>query len=170
MIRLATPADIPTIRQIAYVTWPDTYGEILSPAQLSYMLATRYSEEILHQQMTREGHHFLLAEQHGAGVGFAGFEHHYQGADRTRLHKLYILPSAQGSGVGRALLAAALASAKEAGDVTLELNVNRFNKACDFYRRHDFQVLREEVLPIGQGYVMDDYVLIRSTTTPLRTK
>ena len=44
----------------------------------------------------------------------------------------------------------------------MELNVNRFNPAKRFYERHGFQVVRDEVIAIGNGYVMDDHVMQRA--------
>ena len=51
------------------------------------------------------------------------------------------------------------AAAREAGDRAIELNVNRHNPASGFYERHGFRVVRDEVIDIGQGYVMDDHVM-----------
>jgi diamine N-acetyltransferase len=161
MIRPATRADIPTIRAIAHATWPIAYAETLSPAQLAYMLERMYSEPALNKQFD-EGHRFLLMHGEATAIAFAGFEHHYQGRDHSRLHKLYALPSAQGTGVGKALLDAVIAAAHQAGDRVLELNVNRFNRAKEFYERQGFRIVRDEVIDIGQGYVMDDHVMERS--------
>ncbi len=165
MIRLrgATTADIPLIRDIAHATWPIAYGSILSPGQLAYMLDLMYSEAALNEQM-HKGHHFLIAEEGNAAIGFAGYEHHYHGARNSRLHKLYVLPKVQGIGSGKALLKAVEETSRAAGDVALELNVNRFNRSKDFYLRHGFHIVREEVIDIGEGYVMDDYVMEKQLT------
>jgi catechol 2,3-dioxygenase-like lactoylglutathione lyase family enzyme len=45
------------------------------------------------------------------------------------------------------------------GQHSLELNVNRFNKALAFYKDQGFQVVRDEKIDIGRGYFMDDHVL-----------
>ncbi len=126
------------------------------------MLDLMYSEVALAEQMTTKGHRFLLAELYGEPIGFAGFEHRYQGEPSTRLHKLYVLPDTQGHGAGGSLLNAVEAAAREAGDVQVELNVNRFNASRTWYERRGFQITRDEVIDIGQGYVMDDHVMVRS--------
>lgn len=158
-IRTATAANIPTIRAVALMVWPVAYGSILSPDQLAYMLERMYSATVLQEQLAR-GHCFLLAERIDAAIGFAGFEHRYR-PGRTRLHKLYVLPAAQGTGAGRALLQAVLDAARGAGDHTIELNVNKNNLATAFYRKHGFTIDRDEVLDIGNGFVMDDHVMTR---------
>ncbi len=159
-IREATRADIPLIQDIARATWPVCYANIISPAQIAYMLDLMYGTPALEAQFGPKGHRFLIAEQEGQPIGFAGFEHGYQGGERTRLHKLYVLPDVKGSGVGHALLEAALAETRKRGDAAMELNVNKRNSAKDFYARHGFVVERDEVLDIGQGYVMDDHVMV----------
>lgn len=159
--RHASIADIRIIRAIAHTAWPVAYGSILSPAQLAYMLELMYSEAALREQMTVKGHRFIIAEDKGQPVGFAGFEHGYMGQHRTRLHKLYVLPGTKGTGVGAQLLSAVERAARDARDGQVELNVNRFNPSKDWYLRRGFVIERDEVLGIGQGYVMDDHVMVK---------
>jgi len=160
-IREASTSDIPAIRSIAHATWPVAYAAIITPAQIAYMLDLMYSEAALLDQLHVKGHRFLLAEQDGKPIGFAGFEHHYA-AGRSRLHKLYVLPAVKGTGVGHALLEAVLMAAMQAGDTAVELNVNKHNPAKEFYARHGFMIERDEVIDIGHGFVMDDHVMVRS--------
>ena len=162
-VREATAADIPTIRAIAHATWPVAYANILSPAQLAYMLEHMYDAETLTEQLTHKGHRFLLAEGPEGPVGFAGFETGHA-LGRTRLHKLYVLPEVKGTGLGRQLLGAVCAEAIRAGDHLLELNVNKYNPAKDFYVRQGFRIDRDEVIDIGQGHVMDDHVMVLTLT------
>lgn len=157
-IRPATEADIPTIHALAHAIWPVSYKEILSPAQLTYMLGLMYSATALEDQFA-SGHLFLLALHEGRAIGFGGMEHGYHGKRSTRLHKLYILPEAQRRGAGLALLRSVEQAARNAGDVQLELNVNRFNKARAWYEHHGFVIVRDEVIDIGGGFVMDDHVM-----------
>lgn len=153
-------ADIPAIRAVAHAAWPVAYRTILSPDQLAYMLDLMYSETALQRQFA-EGLVFLVAEQNGTIIGFSSHGVHHQGTDRTRLHKLYIDPNITGQGLGRQLLEALEQAARAAGDQVINLNVNRSNPAVNFYLHLGFEVVREEVLDIGQGYVMDDYVMER---------
>lgn len=159
-IRPATIADIPTIHALAHATWPVSYKEILSRAQLVYMLDLMYSATSLADQFAN-GHLFLLALHEDKAIGFAGFEHGYRGERSTRLHKLYVLPDAQGRGVGSALLRSMQQAALATGDVKVELNVNRFNQARTWYEHRGFAVVRDEVIDIGGGFVMDDHVMTK---------
>ena len=129
----ATIKDIKVIREIAFKTWPVTYGEILSRAQIDYMLDLFYSEET--------------------------YEHHYLNSNSTRLHKFYLLTEHQGKGMGKLMLDKIVALAKENRSDKLSLNVNRFNKAFVFYQKMGFEIIAEEDIPIGQGYLMEDYIM-----------
>lgn len=162
ILREATSADTALVQGIARATWPVSYADMISPAQIAYMLDLMYSTQALEAQFGVKGHRFFLAEQDGTAVGFAGFEHGYRGTQGTRLHKLYVLPLMQGGGVGGELLEAMTTETRKAGNTAIELNVNKRNRAKNFYLRHGFKVERDEVLDIGEGYVMDDHVMVKS--------
>ncbi len=154
----ATTQDIPVIQFIAHETWPTTYQTILMLAQVRYMLDLFYSEQAL-QKNFDEGHEFLLIHHQGKPIGFAGYQNNFPEKGQTKLHKLYVLPSAQGLGAGQQLLNEVMQIARDAGSKSLMLNVNRFNKAYTFYRKNKFDVLQEIDIPIGQGFLMQDYIL-----------
>lgn len=159
ILREATVSDVPVIRAIAHATWPVAYGAILSPQQLRYMLELMYSEDALLEQLTVNGHRYTLVLLDDVAQGFAGFEQGFNRLPITRLHKLYVLPSAQGSGAGKRMIDHVVARARDHGDAAVELNVNRFNPARTFYERHGFRIIRDEVIDIGNGFVMDDHVM-----------
>jgi GNAT superfamily N-acetyltransferase len=153
----ATIEDFGTIREIAYATWPVTYGEILSKEQLDYMLGMMYSEATLLDNVTNKGHHFIFANENTIPLGFASYEHHYLKTNTTRLHKLYLLPESQGKGMGKMLMDKIVALAKENQCDVISLNVNKFNKSHFFYTKMGFDIIAEEDLEIGNGYLMEDY-------------
>lgn len=153
----ASVEDIKTIQEIAHKSWPVTYGEILSQEQLDYMLEKFYSDKALKENLISQGHHFLLIREDGISLGFASYEHQYLNKNGTRLHKLYLLPETQGKGLGKLVLERIIALAKENHSEAVSLNVNRFNKASVFYKKMGFEIIEEEDLEIGDGYLMEDY-------------
>ena len=155
----ATIKDIKVIREIAFKTWPVTYGEILSKAQIDYMLDLFYSEETLTDKLANKRHHFFVLKKNEICLGFASYEHHYLNSNSTRLHKFYLLTEHQGKGMGKLMLDKIVALAKENRSDKLSLNVNRFNKAFVFYQKMGFEIIAEEDIPIGQGYLMEDYIM-----------
>ncbi|MEN9909721.1 MAG: hypothetical protein RLZZ540_2870 [Bacteroidota bacterium] len=154
----ATVADLNSITEIAHKTWPLTYGKILSPAQLDYMLNAFYSDEALRANI-ENGHEFILAKEADIVLGFASFEPHYEDGNTTKIHKIYILPETQGKGIGKLLIAAIAQFAKENNSSSLLLNVNRFNKALTFYQKLGFKIIQEIDIELDFGYLMEDYVM-----------
>jgi GNAT superfamily N-acetyltransferase len=161
-IRPATPADLPTIQRIAHQTWPATFGDILSPTQIAYMLDWMYGLPALTEQIEQRGHRFLLAVEGDAALGYLSYELNYRTEPVTKIHKLYVLPEAQGRGLGQALVGQAAEAARAAGNGALVLNVNRQNRAVQFYERLGFDLVQTEDIDIGNGYRMEDFVLQKS--------
>lgn len=123
------------------------------------MLDQMYSTETLSNQMEHGGQVFLLVHEDEKPVGFAAFECNYKGSTACKLHKIYLLPTMQGRGVGKLLLQEVADRARESGQRTLLLNVNRFNAAINFYKGQGFHVIAEEDIDIGNGYFMNDYLM-----------
>lgn len=157
--RPCTLADIPLLRRLADVAFRHTYRDILPAAQLDYMMDWMYSAGSLRRQMEQEHHAFFLALRGGEPCGYVSVER--QGEALFHLQKIYVLPQAQGQGVGRLLFDRAVqhVRATHPGRSRLELNVNRHNKARGFYERLGLQVLREGDFAIGRGYFMNDYIM-----------
>ncbi|MBL0270457.1 MAG: GNAT family N-acetyltransferase [Chitinophagaceae bacterium] len=155
-LRRAYEKDIPLIRNMSMEVWPQTYSTILTPDQISYMLEMMYSEQSLSKQM-KEQHEFIIVNDGTDPVGFASFS--LQSPGIYKLHKIYMLPSMQGKGAGKFVINEILKAIHRKGGQALQLNVNRNNKAVDFYKKIGFDIIREEDINIGNGYFMNDYVM-----------
>jgi len=158
IIREADQDDINTIGYLAHEVWPVAYGEILTPAQLKYMLDLIYSPASLRKQMSVDKHQFVIAELDEEPVGFASYSKIIE-PSTFKLHKLYVMPGTQGKGLGKALLDDVMERAIELGAKHLQLNVNRHNVARSFYEKMGFVIINEEDVDIGNGYFMNDYVM-----------
>lgn len=156
---LAEIHDLPIIRELAYAIWPVSYSELLSRDQLDYMLENFYSLESLTRQLLDKGHKFLITERNDHPLAFASYEVNADDSKFTKIHKLYTQPSEQGKGIGKSLINIISQESKEAGMQGLILNVNKYNHAKSFYEKLGFTVKGEEVIDIGEGYVMDDYIM-----------
>ena len=121
-----------------------------------------YSVSSLQEQVNEKGSRFILAMKNEIPVGFAAYEFNYNKKPKTKIHKLYILPNQQGKGIGKTVVNFIMNKAKERHQKALILNVNKNNVAIRFYERVGFTITGEEVIDIGSGYVMDDYVMEKS--------
>nr|WP_315223836.1 GNAT family N-acetyltransferase [uncultured Flavobacterium sp.] len=151
--------DITTIQNIAYTTWTITYDQILSKEQLDYMLDLMYSDEALTIQFRKKKQLFYLILDDETPLGFIGIEHHYNDQLVTRIHKIYLLPEAQGKGIGKKVMDEIAKMALENNSTALSLNVNRYNTSLTFYKKIGFEVIEELDIEIGNGYLMEDYVM-----------
>lgn len=157
-IRSISSGEVELITDLAHRIWPHTFEKILSKEQIEYMLNWMYEPEILAQQI-QSGHLFFAIEDEGRAIGFMGVQPKYPDANSMKIHKIYVLPEIQGKGVGRKLIERAIEESRKEGLEKLVLNVNRFNKAVDFYKYLGFKITKEEDIEIGSGYLMEDFVM-----------
>ncbi|WP_436484340.1 GNAT family N-acetyltransferase [Chitinophaga sp. ARDCPP14] len=157
-VKTATVNDIPVIQELTEKIWRPTYQSILTPEQIEYMIDMMYSTSSLNKQITELQHQFLILQDDNSPIGFAA----YSTTDTPgifKLHKIYLDGNYQGKGIGKFLLEHVAGQVKNHGANTLELDVNRFNKAKQFYEKQGFSVYKEKQTDIGNGYIMDDYVM-----------
>ena len=157
-IREAGIEDLAAIRQLAYEIWPSAYEELLGAGQLEYMLDKFYSIPSLQNQASVLNHQFIIVLEDELPIGFASFSAH-DDPKIYHLNKIYVLPAQQGKNIGRHILDYIIERIKSVGCSTLQLNVNRHNKALHFYEKYGFKIIREEDIDIGEGYFMNDYVM-----------
>jgi len=154
-IRKATEQDIAVISELAEKIWWPAYRNIISDEQISFMLKDMYSEQSLKEQML-SGVEFLLVEKENIPVAFAGFS--LTEPEVYKLHKLYVLPSEQGSGTGKKLIEYISDLARIQGCKILELNVNRGNPAFEFYKKTGFDIYRKVDIAY-HNFILNDYLM-----------
>ncbi|MDJ0825477.1 MAG: GNAT family N-acetyltransferase [Rhodobacter sp.] len=132
MIRPATKADLPAIRDLQIASWRRTYRGILSDSFLGDPLA-----EVLTQRWSASpGRNWLIdtAWDADALTGFVAIDRAHDGG--PYIDNLHVAAKAQGRGLGRALMAHAAATLAAEDHRTLWLTVIRENTATRaFYRR-----------------------------------
>lgn len=153
-------SDCPVIRQVARQVWGPTYEGILSQEQLDYMFEWMYSVESLENQL-KNGHAFFLLYEEEIPVGY--FSVNKEHGTRYHLQKIYLNPAKQGLGLGKILLERAEDFVREIKSqntsVDFILNVNRRNKALQFYKKQGFEIESQGDFDIGNGYFMNDYIM-----------
>jgi ribosomal protein S18 acetylase RimI-like enzyme len=157
-ISIVTENQLPLVQDLAHKIWPSTYGEILSEAQLHYMLDKFYSSENLKLQLN-SNHVFLLIKEENNILGFLDYELNYEKSGKTKIHKIYVLPETQGKGIGKTFIQHVEKIAQKANQNGILLNVNRFNKAIGFYENLGFQKIQTIDIEIGNGYLMEDFIM-----------
>ncbi|MFV8334305.1 GNAT family N-acetyltransferase [Flavobacterium sp. XS1P32] len=121
------------------------------------MLDLFYSEKTLLENLNDKGHHFLLVNEGEVCLGITSYEHNYLNQKCTRLHKIYLLPEAQGKAAGKLLIEAVENLAVENQSIVVSLKVKQFNKAISFYKKIGIEVVLDEEILLDHGYKMEDY-------------
>jgi ribosomal protein S18 acetylase RimI-like enzyme len=70
-----------------------------------------------------------------------------------------MLPNLQGKGFGKLAVNEVLSIASKNKNLGVVLNVNKYNSAIQFYSKIGFSIIDSVVINIGNGYIMDDYVM-----------
>jgi len=156
----ATEKDIPLIQDLAKRSWENAYAEILSAEQMEYMLSEMYSEAEIGNHLQNKNYHYYLIQDEGNGSyeGFIGYECNYE-EGTTKLHRIYLVPESKGKGFGKEALRFLNQKVTENGNNRIILNVNKYNAARNFYESQGYTVYGEGIFDIGQGYVMDDFLM-----------
>lgn len=163
-IRRAPNSDLATIHEMAEVVFRQTYRTILSPDQMDYMMEWMYSLPNLEKQVAH-GHTYYIAWDGQEPQGYLSVRKDSvdpDGIEVWHLEKIYVMPSAQGTGLGHKLLETAkqhVRDNKSSLKARIELNVNRNNPAVGFYKHQGLTILRQGDFPIGNGYYMNDYIM-----------
>ena len=158
-LSIASISQLPIIKDLAYKIWPSTYGSILSEIQLDFMLDKFYNLDYLANQLENQNQIFLLIEENDTILGFCSYELNYESTNKTKLHKIYVLLETQGKGIGKMVLKVVEKIAIDNNNNVLLLNVNRANKALEFYKKQGYFITKTIDIEIGNGYLMEDFVM-----------
>jgi GNAT superfamily N-acetyltransferase len=159
-IEAAGADEIGIVRALARDIWRRHYPGIIPVEQIEYMLERGYCDEALRRFVGADDAGRALARRDGAAVACVAW--YRSGRDTTKLDKLYVLPEHHGGGIGRTLIEHVAAWARAAGTRVVKLNVNRGNvRAIAAYQRCGFAIRESGDFPIGNGFVMEDYVMVR---------
>ena len=152
----ATTADIKEISELAALIWNQHYPGIIGQKQIDYMLELMYSAESLQEQMLKKLHQFILIKVDDAAQGFISV--HTENNREWVLNKFYINQHIASKGIG----SEAFELLKEIIRPTkITLTVNRQNfKAINFYFKQGFKIERVADFDIGNGFVMNDFVMV----------
>lgn len=157
-ITIAQQKDLDTIANLAKQIWNDHYVSIIGQVQVDYMLDKMYNHQNLDEQLTLKNHVFYLIKNSNETIGFLSVssENHSD----YFLHKFYINQQKSNSGIGTEVLHLLI---KTIHPKSLTLTVNRQNfKSINFYFKNGFKIDRVEDFDIGDGYQMNDFVMMKN--------
>jgi GNAT superfamily N-acetyltransferase len=158
-LREADVKDAKLISELADAIWRKHYPSIISIEQIDYMLGSRYSEPHI-QRIMQNGERFFLLYDEGNLQRLCLYWK--SGQEDTYLHKFYVLVDRHRSGIGQALFTHLLQFTNPSKPIRLQ--VNRKNiKAINFYFKHGFTIEGAQDFDIGNGFLMEDFVMVRKS-------
>ena len=154
----ASVIDVSLLQELAHTIWYSHYPGIITNEQIAYMLKEMYSGIIIEKEIL-QGYSWTIIKDNEQPIGFMEF-HLEKESNSVKLSKLYILVSQHGKGIGQQAIDYVKNISKKIGASSLFLTVNKENKkAIKAYEKSGFTKDKETVFDIGNGFVMDDYVM-----------
>ncbi len=147
------------IESLADTIWREHYTPIIGEEQVDYMLYKFQSVSSMHSQI-KEGYGYYLVHMNEIPVAYFSIQ---KRGDAIFLSKLYVLKTYRGQGLGKASMNYIIQQAKAMECSKITLTVNRHNEnTINAYSALGFKNVGEKIADIGDGYVMDDYLLEKS--------
>lgn len=146
------------VEKLADDIWREHYTPIIGEDQVNYMLEKFQSFSAIETQI-KEGAYYYLVYYMDSPVGY--FSYYLQ--DNTLfLSKIYVDSKLRGTGLGRFSIDFIEQQAKERelDSITLTVNKNNSN-TISAYKKMGFEIEEAIVMDIGNGFVMDDYKMIK---------
>jgi GNAT superfamily N-acetyltransferase len=155
-LKPATENDFGQIATLAREIWDEHYIAIITQEQIDYMLQKMYSHHAMVQQCSEGQIFYLIMNQRNEAIGFISISR--KGNDFW-LHKFYILPQKQNSGIGAEVFKKVFIEQYKPD--TVRLTVNRKNyKSINFYFKLGFKIEKVADFDIGNNYFMNDFVML----------
>ncbi len=155
--QVTSDEQIEQVASLAHEIWTEHYTSIIGIEQVNYMLDKFQSSTVIKEQIAEGLYYFLLVNDKPIGYLGLKVESH-----NLFVSKIYILASFRNQGYGKLLMQFTENFAHTNHCNQLKLTVNKYNLATiQAYKKLGFSQKREVVFDIGNGYIMDDYEMVK---------
>lgn len=156
--KAVTEEDVRQLALLADEIWHEHFTPIIGIDQVEYMLKRFQSYEAIKNMIENEGYHYYMAYDGGVFCAYIGV--HPEQEERLFISKLYVERAHRGKKISKKLLAYVTEAFPHLK--TQWLTVNRYNdNSIAAYEKMGFVKMRTQCSDIGDGFVMDDYVMER---------
>ena len=144
--------------QLADIIWHECFTGIISEGQIDYMVEKFQSYKAMTKQIIDQDYSYFAVRDDGEICGYIGMRPEKD--HRFFLSKLYLRRDKRGRGIASQMLEKVFEEARDSGKSHVYLTVNKHNvHAIDVYKKTGFTVTDQVVTDIGEGFVMDDYIM-----------
>jgi len=156
-IKFVEKEDIKTLAALAKEIWFEYWKSILSQGQIEFMVEKFQSENAMINQIENENYSYYFLETEGENIGYFGIS---DKKDHLFLSKFYIKKDFRHRKFGTIAFEAIKHLAREKNLSKIQLTVNKHNiNTIKAYEKWGFKNIYPLVTDIGNGYVMDDFVM-----------
>lgn len=157
MVEFIEVKNITTLANLASEIWHEYWVEILTSEQIDYMVENFQSENAISNQIESENYIYFFINVNGNNAGYIGLS---KKQDHLFLSKLYIKKEFRHKGLGTKAFEFIKNFAKENNYKNIILTVNKYNSnTIKAYKKWNFHEIDSVVTDIGNGFVMDDYIM-----------
>jgi len=155
-----TTPDYKQIEALADTIWREHYIPIVGKPQIDYMLDKFQSAKAIEKQV-EDGFEYFSIFYDKTPVGYISIK---QETNALFLSKIYVLSSFRGKKIGKAAMQFIEQKAKsyQLESIRLTVNINNTN-AIKAYEKLGFIIVGPVVADIGNGFVMDDYLMTKQS-------
>lgn len=148
--------EIMGIAGCAYITWHDTYDNLLPDGQVDYMIKKYQSFDAIKRDISENGYIYYAVISGTKVIAFCGVKPENE---KLFISKIYVMPKYQRCGIASEIFEKLLVDFKDKYNI-FYLTVNKNNeKAISAYKSFGFEIKKSITTDIGNGYVMDDYIM-----------
>lgn len=157
MVEFIEVKNITKLANLASEIWHEYWVEILTPEQIDYMVENFQSEKSISNQIKNENYIYFFINVDNENAGYIGLS---KKQDHMFLSKLYIKKEFRHKGLGTKAFDFIKNFAKENNYTNIILTVNKYNtNTINAYKKWQFKEIDSVVTDIGNGFVMDDYII-----------
>lgn len=165
-VPVETDEDIDTLAEMASTIWNEYWPALIGQAQTDYMVENFQSRPAITRDMAEHDYEYWLIEDESqAGSKIVGYTggHVEPETNRFFISKIYLLQDQRGKGYSSKAIRFYDELCKDRGLDAMYLTVNKGNEmAIRAYNAKDFKTIDSVVTDIGNGFVMDDYIMERA--------
>jgi len=148
------------VSKLATSIWSEHYIPIIGADQVTYMLDKFQSEKAITEQISKNNFQYHGIYFDTLLIGYFSIRQEYS---QLFISKIYIIKDFRGQGFGKITIDFIIAFASEVNCKNMYLTVNKNNiNSIRFYELLGFKKSESLVIDIGNGYIMDDFKMVRS--------
>lgn len=158
--KVNSKTSIQLVETLAKEIWHQHFTPLIGVEQVNYMLENFQSCEAITRQIENENYSYFLVSEVDVTLGYFAY---YPTENYLYLSKFYLKQEARGRGVSKAILSFLEKQATALNLPAIQLNVFKGNdNTIEIYQKLGFEIIDTPQIDIGNGFILDDYVMKRN--------